>query len=168
VAVFGASYGGYMALASSVHYGGRIRAAVDRAGISNFVTYLENTQGYRRDLRRVEYGDERIPETREFLEGISPLNNVDRISTPLLIVQGRNDPVVPESESAQMVAALRERKQTVWYMSALNEGHNYERKENRDVFEQATFLFLQKYLLPAEPVDEAGAPAATGSPPPDR
>jgi dipeptidyl aminopeptidase/acylaminoacyl peptidase len=147
VAVFGASYGGYMSLATAVHYGERIRAAVDRAGISNFVTYLENTQGYRRDLRRVEYGDERIPETRAFLERISPLNNVDRIDTPLLIVQGRNDPVVPESESAQMVAALRQRGRTVWYMNALNEGHNYARKENRDVFEQVTYLFLRQFLL---------------------
>ncbi len=147
VAVFGASYGGYMALATAVHYGDRIRAAVDRAGISHFVTYLENTQGYRRDLRRVEYGDERIPENRAFLEQISPLNNVDRITTPLFIAQGKNDPVVPESESSQMVAALRERGRTVWYMNALNEGHNYERKENRDLFEQVTYQFLQHYLL---------------------
>jgi dipeptidyl aminopeptidase/acylaminoacyl peptidase len=147
VAVYGASYGGYMALATAVHYGERIRAAVCRAGISHFVSYLENTQGYRRDLRRVEYGDERIPETRDFLERISPLNNVDRIQTPLLIVQGANDPVVPESESSRMVAALHERGQTVWYMNALNEGHNYERKENRDAFEQVTFLFLRRFLL---------------------
>ncbi|NIP19288.1 MAG: alpha/beta fold hydrolase, partial [Xanthomonadales bacterium] len=131
VAVYGNSYGGYMALASVVHFDDRIRAAVDRSGISNFVTYLENTQGYRRDLRRIEYGDERIPEMREFLQRISPLNNVDKISTPLLIVQGQNDPVVPASESEQMVEALRERGQSVWYMNALNEGHGYEKKENR-------------------------------------
>jgi dipeptidyl aminopeptidase/acylaminoacyl peptidase len=150
VAVFGASYGGYMTLATAVHYGERIRAAVCRAGISNFVSYLENTQGYRRDLRRVEYGDERIPETRAFLEQVSPLNHVDRIRTPLLIVQGANDPVVPESESARMVTALRDRGQTVWYMNALNEGHQYERKENRDAFEQVTFLFLRQFLLGEE------------------
>jgi dipeptidyl aminopeptidase/acylaminoacyl peptidase len=147
VAVFGASYGGYMALASAVHFGDRIRAAVDRSGISNFVTYLENTQGYRRDLRRVEYGDERIPEMREFLERISPLNNVDRIQTPLLIVQGQNDPVVPVSESEQMVEALRRRGQSVWYMNALNEGHSYEKKENRDVFQQVSYLFFRQFLL---------------------
>ncbi len=147
VAVFGASYGGYMALASAVHYSDRLVGAVDRAGISNFVSYLENTADFRRDLRRFEYGDERDPEMRAFLESISPLNNVDRISIPLLIVQGQNDPVVPVSESEQMVAALRARGQTVWYLNALNEGHGYEKKENRDVYQQVTYLFLQRYLL---------------------
>jgi dipeptidyl aminopeptidase/acylaminoacyl peptidase len=147
VAIIGASYGGYVALASAVHYSDRLRAAVDRVGISNFVTFLENTQDYRRELRRVEYGDERDPEMRAFLERISPLNNVDKIKIPLFVQQGSNDPIVPKSESDQMVAALRERGQTVWYMNALNEGHGYAKKENRDLFEQATFLFLQKYLL---------------------
>ncbi|HEY5776428.1 MAG TPA: alpha/beta fold hydrolase [Xanthomonadales bacterium] len=147
VAIIGASYGGYVALASAVHYSDRLRAAVDRVGISNFVTFLENTQDYRRELRRVEYGDERDPEMRAFLERISPLNNVEKIKIPLFVQQGSNDPIVPKSESDQMVAALRERGQTVWYMNALNEGHGYGKKENRDLFEQATFLFLQKYLL---------------------
>jgi dipeptidyl aminopeptidase/acylaminoacyl peptidase len=147
VAIMGASYGGYIALASAVHYSDRLRAAVDRVGISNFVTFLENTQDYRRELRRVEYGDERDPEMRAFLEQISPLNNVDKIKIPLFVQQGSNDPIVPRSESDQMVAALREQDQVVWYMNALNEGHGYDKKENRDLFEQATFLFLQKYLL---------------------
>ena len=147
VAIVGASYGGYVALASAAHYSDRLRAAVDRVGISNFVTFLENTQDYRRELRRVEYGDERDPEMRAFLEKISPLNNVDKIKIPLFVQQGSNDPIVPKSESDQMVAALREQGQTVWYMNALNEGHGYDRKENRDLFQQATFLFLQKYLL---------------------
>jgi dipeptidyl aminopeptidase/acylaminoacyl peptidase len=147
VAIMGASYGGYVALASAVHYSDRLRAAVDRVGISNFVTFLENTQDYRRELRRVEYGDERDPEMRAFLEKISPLRNVDKIKIPLFVQQGSNDPIVPKSESDQMVAALREQGQTVWYMNALNEGHGYDRRENRDLFEQATFLFLQKYLV---------------------
>ncbi len=147
VAIMGASYGGYVALAAAVHYSDRLRAAVDRVGISNFVTFLENTQDYRRELRRVEYGDERDPEMRAFLERISPLNNVDKIKIPLFVQQGSNDPIVPKSESDQMVAALREQGQTVWYMNALNEGHGYAKRENRDLFEQATFLFLQRYLL---------------------
>jgi len=147
VAVFGASYGGYMALAAAVHYSDRLSAAVDRVGISNFVTFLENTQGYRRDLRRLEYGDERDPEMRKFLERISPLNNVDKIHIPLFVVQGDNDPIVPASESEQLVRALRERGQTVWYLNALNEGHGYARKENRDLYQEATVLFLRKYLL---------------------
>jgi dipeptidyl aminopeptidase/acylaminoacyl peptidase len=147
VAVYGASYGGYMSLATAVHYSDRIKGAVARAGISNFVTYLENTQSYRRDLRRVEYGDERIPEMRAFLESISPLNNVEKIRTPLLIATGQNDPVVPASESMQMVNALRKNGLPVWYMNALNEGHVFEKKENRDYFQTVTYLFLKQFLF---------------------
>ncbi|MBS3746775.1 MAG: S9 family peptidase [Wenzhouxiangellaceae bacterium] len=147
VAVYGGSYGGYMVLASSVYYSDRLEAAVDIVGISNFVTFLENTQDYRRDLRRPEYGDERDPEMRAHLEAISPLNNVEKIDVPMFVVQGENDPRVPVSEADQMVAALREQGSPVWYMNALNEGHGYRRKENRDLFSEATILFLERYLL---------------------
>ncbi len=148
VAIYGASYGGYIVLASAVRYSDRLKAGIDVVGISNFVTFLENTEDYRRELRRQEYGDERLPEMRRVLEEISPLNNADQIDIPLLVVQGRNDPRVPASESEQIVRAMRERGRTVWYIEALNEGHGYSRKENIDVYEQATILFLQRYLLP--------------------
>lgn len=147
IAVFGGSYGGYMVLASAVHYSDRLSAAVDVVGISNFVTFLENTQDYRRDLRRMEYGDERDPTMRAHLEKISPVNNVERIKVPMLIVQGENDPRVPVTESEQMVAALRNQGNTVWYMNALNEGHGYRRKENRDIYQQAVVMFLRRFLL---------------------
>ncbi len=147
VAVFGGSYGGYMVLASAVHFSDRLKAAVDIVGISSFVTFLENTQDYRRDLRRVEYGDERDPEMRAHLEKISPVNNVEKINIPLFVVQGENDPRVPVTEAIQMVAALRDRGETVWYMNALNEGHGYRKKENRDIYQQATVLFLKAHLL---------------------
>ena len=147
VAVFGGSYGGYMVLASAVHFSDRLKAAVDIVGISSFVTFLENTQDYRRDLRRVEYGDERDPEMRAHLEKISPVNNVEQIKIPMFVVQGENDPRVPVTEAIQMVAALREQGETVWYMNALNEGHGYRKKENRDIYQQATVLFLQTHLL---------------------
>ena len=147
VAVFGGSYGGYMVLASAVHYSDRLKAAVDIVGISSFVTFLENTQDYRRDLRRVEYGDERDPAMRAHLQKISPVNNVDKIDLPLFIVQGENDPRVPVTESIQMVGALREQGNEVWYMNALNEGHGYRKKENRDIYQQATVLFLREHLL---------------------
>ena len=147
VAVFGGSYGGYMVLASSFHYSDRLKAAVDIVGISNFVTFLENTQDYRRDLRRVEYGDERDPDMRAHLEKIAPLNNVDKINIPMLIVQGENDPRVPVTESEQVVEALRTQGQTVWYMNALNEGHGYRKKENRDIYMQATAHFLREHLV---------------------
>jgi len=146
IAVFGGSYGGYMVLASAVHFSDKLKAAVDIVGISNFVTFLENTQDYRRDLRRVEYGDERDPAMRAHLEKISPLNNVDKIAIPMLIVQGENDPRVPVTESRQVVEALRAQGQTVWFMNALNEGHGYRKKENRDIYQQATVLFLKEHL----------------------
>ena len=147
VAVFGGSYGGYMVLASAFHYSDKLKAAVDIVGISNFVTFLENTQDYRRDLRRVEYGDERDPAMRAHLEKISPLNNVEKITIPMLIVQGENDPRVPVTESKQVVDALRDQGQIVWFMNALNEGHGYRKKENRDIYQQATVLFLQQHLI---------------------
>ena len=146
VAVMGGSYGGYMVLASLVHYGDRLVAGVERVGISNFVTFLENTQPYRQDLRRAEYGDERDPDMRAFLESISPLNRVAEIDTPLLISQGLNDPRVPASESAQIVAALKDRGVPVWYVLANNEGHGFRRKANRDYLTAVTVEFLRERL----------------------
>lgn len=150
VAVYGGSYGGYMVLASAVHYSDRLAAAVDVVGISNFVTFLENTQDYRRDLRRAEYGDERDPAMRAHLQNISPLNNVSRIKVPMLVVQGENDPRVPVTEAVQMVSALRAQGSPVWYMNALNEGHGYKKKENRDIYQQAMVLFFRQHLLDGE------------------
>ena len=160
VAVIGGSYGGYMVLASMVHFGDRLRAGVERVGISNFVTFLENTQGYRRDLRRAEYGDERDPDMRAFLQRISPLNQVERIAKPMLISQGLNDPRVPASESEQIVAALREGDVPVWYVLARDEGHGFAKKVNRDYMMAATALFLERHLLNGvarQPSDGAGA-----------
>lgn len=157
VAVYGASYGGYLVLAAAVHYSDRLQAAVNVVGISNFVSFLENTQEYRRDLRRQEYGDERDPEMRAFLQSISPLTHAERIRVPLLVVQGQNDPRVPVTESEQIVTALRQRGQPVWYMNALNEGHGYDRKENRDAYQQAALLFLQRFLLKQQPQAVTGS-----------
>lgn len=147
VAVVGGSYGGYMVLASMVHYDARLRAGVDIVGISNFVTFLENTSDYRRDLRRVEYGDERDPEMRAVLERISPNNHAAKISKPLFVVQGLNDPRVPASESEQMVEVIREHGGTVWYLLAKDEGHGFNKKGNRDYFTHASVLFLERFLL---------------------
>ena len=92
-----------MVLSSMTHYDDKLVGGIDIVGISNFVSFLENTKEYRRDLRRVEYGDERDPEMRAFLTKISPVTNVSQISKPLLVVQGLNDPRVPVGESEQMV-----------------------------------------------------------------
>ena len=150
IALYGGSYGGYMVLASAVHYSDRLCAVIDNVGISNFVSFLENTQDYRRDRRRQEYGDERDPEMRAHLERISPLNNVSRITVPMFIIQGQNDPRVPVTEATQMVEALRERGQSVWFMNALNEGHGYRKRENRDILQQVMTIFLREHLVGAD------------------
>jgi len=147
VAVSGGSYGGYMSLASMVHYSDRLRCGIDVVGISNWVTFLKNTQAYRQDLRRVEYGDERDPKMREFLEKISPLTNAGRIKVPMLAVQGRNDPRVPLAESEQMVRKIRDNGGTVWYVMAKDEGHGFQKKQNRDYQTWAEILFLEQFLL---------------------
>lgn len=144
VVVMGGSYGGYMVLASLVHYGDRLRGGIDVVGISNFVTFLNNTSGYRRDLRRAEYGDERDPAMRAFLQRISPLNRADTIRKPLLVVQGLNDPRVPASESAQLVARVRGSGGEVWYLAAKDEGHGFRKKANRDFYLKTAATFLEK------------------------
>ncbi len=146
VAVSGGSYGGYMSLAMAVDYGTLLRGAIDVVGISNFVTFLNNTESYRRDLRRVEYGDERDPQMRAFMEKIAPLNHAQEIKVPLFVVQGRNDPRVPYTEAEQMVAAVRKNGTPVWYLLADNEGHGFARKINADYFFYSTVVFFDMIL----------------------
>ncbi|QEH38430.1 Prolyl endopeptidase precursor [Aquisphaera giovannonii] len=147
VGVSGGSYGGFMSLAVQTRYNDRIKAGIDVVGISNFVTFLKNTQGYRRDLRRAEYGDERDPAMRAFLERVSPLSQAGRIRTPILVVQGQNDPRVPISEAEQVVAAVRKNGVPVWYVVGKNEGHGFARKANQDYLQAVEVLFLRRYLL---------------------
>lgn len=147
IAVTGGSYGGHMTLAVSTFYSDRIRCSIDVVGPSNLVTFLENTEAYRRDLRRVEYGDERDPKMREFLEKVAPMNNVEKIKKPMMVVAGKNDPRVPLSESDQIVAALKKQGTPVWYVMAKDEGHGFQKKTNQDFEFYATVEFLQEYLL---------------------
>jgi len=146
VGVLGGSYGGYMVLAALTHFGDRIKAGVDVVGISNFVTFLENTAPYRRQLRRVEYGDESDPEMRAFLQSISPTTNIDKIQSALFVVHGANDPRVPLSEAEQIVAAVRAKGLPVWKLVAMNEGHGFAKRENRDAYLQLTVLFFRELL----------------------
>ena len=147
VLVTGGSYGGYMSLAVSTNYPDRIAGAIDVVGISHFVTFLETTESYRRDLRRVEYGDERDPKMREFLNSISPLTNAHKIKKPLLVVQGKNDPRVPYTEAEQIVARARANGSTVWYLRAENEGHGFARRENADYYFYSMVRFMQDTIL---------------------
>ncbi len=144
-AVTGGSYGGYMCYASAIFYGTRLRAANCVVAISNFVTFLENTQSYRRDLRRVEYGDERTQ--RAELLRISPMTRVSELRIPLLVVTGGNDPRVPASEADQMVRAVRAAGRTAWHLLGQNEGHGFAKKENQDYQFWVGLMFWQANLL---------------------
>ncbi|MEL6826943.1 MAG: prolyl oligopeptidase family serine peptidase [Pseudomonadota bacterium] len=146
VIVYGGSYGGYMVLASMIDYGDRLAGGVNIVGISDFKTFLENTKGYRRDLRRVEYGDERDPEIAAFFEEISPLNNAARIDKPIFIIQGYNDPRVPYTEAEQILAAVKENDVETWFLMAMDEGHGFRKKSNRDYQREAVTLFLSEVL----------------------
>lgn len=147
IAVIGGSYGGFMVLASMTHFNDQLRCGVDVVGISNFLTFLKNTQDYRRDLRRVEYGDERDERMREFLQKIAPIANVHKIKKPLFVVQGKNDPRVPLSEAEQMVKAIRDQNGTAWYLMAKDEGHGFAKKKNNDFQFLSTILFFKQFLL---------------------
>lgn len=148
IMVTGGSYGGYMTLATMTHYSDRIRCAFEQVGISNFRTFLEHTESYRRDLRRVEYGDERDPQMRDFFETISPMNNAAKITKPMFITAGYNDPRVPYTEGEQMTQALRKNNVPVWFLMAEDEGHGFRKKRNRDFLAAAEVQFIQTYLLP--------------------
>jgi len=147
VMVTGGSYGGYMTLAVATHYDDRLRCALDVVGVSNFISFMERTEAYRRDLRRVEYGDERNPKIRAFFERIAPLNNAAKITKPLFVVAGKNDPRVPVQESEQMVATVRKNGTPVWWLMAQDEGHGFAKKKNQDYQFYATVMFIKEYLL---------------------
>jgi dipeptidyl aminopeptidase/acylaminoacyl peptidase len=147
VLITGGSYGGFMTLAVATNYNDRICCAVDIVGPSNLVTFLEHTSGYRQDLRRVEYGDERDPKMRAYLESIAPANKAKNITKPLFVIAGKNDPRVPESESRQMVDIVRQNSTPVWYLMAKDEGHGFRKKKNQDFQFYATLMFVKEYLL---------------------
>ena len=147
IGVYGGSYGGYMTLATMTHYNDQMRAAIDIVGIASFITFFQNTSPYRADLRRVEYGDERDPKMHAFLEQISPLTSASKITKPLMVVAGFNDPRVPYTEGQQIVKAVRGNNAPVWWLMAKDEGHGFAKKANQDYQFLAMTEFLQQYLL---------------------
>lgn len=147
VMVTGGSYGGFMTLQVSWNYADRIRCSLDVVGISNLATFLKNTESYRRDLRRVEYGDERDPQQAEFMNRIAAVNNAQKITKPIFIVQGANDPRVPRTEAEQMVAQLKQQGTPVWFLVGKDEGHGFQKKKNQDFQFYATVQFIREYLL---------------------
>ena len=147
VALMGGSYGGFMTLAGLVRYSDRLACGVDTVGISDLATFLQNTSNYRRDLRRAEYGDERVPAVKTFFDAISPLKNADKIKAPLMVIQGANDPRVPASEASQIAAAVRANGKAVWTITATDEGHGFKKKANVDRTRLAVAAFLRQHLL---------------------
>ncbi|MBN2729583.1 MAG: S9 family peptidase [Bacteroidales bacterium] len=147
ISVYGGSYGGYMVLASLAHFPERIKCGIDVVGISNWINFMENTSDYRRDLRRVEYGDERIPEVRKFMKEISPVNNAWKIQSPLLIFQGLNDPRVHYKESEQIFHLLNNQGKVIWYLMATDEGHGFRKDDNLNLQRNIEVSFLREYLF---------------------
>lgn len=147
VGIFGGSYGGYMVLGSLVNFPERFKAGIDIVGITSFISFLETTPVFRRDLRRAEYGDERVPEVRAVLEKISPLNQAEKIKAALFVAHGKNDPRVPYTEAEQIVAKVRSLGSPVWYALALDEGHGFGKKPNRDITSMLYAMFWEKHLL---------------------
>lgn len=147
VLVQGGSYGGYMAFSVAANYNDRIRGTISEAGATNLATFIERTEGWRRELRRLEFGDERDPKIKAFMERTAPLNNIRKIKKPLLIVQGKNDPRVAVSEAEAMIAAAKRQGTPVWSLLASDEGHTFVKQANRDFRLYAVILFVQEYLL---------------------
>ncbi len=147
IMITGGSYGGYMTWAVAYEYNDKICCSLPVVGPSNLVTLLEHTEAYRRDLRRVEYGDERDPQIRAYLEKTAPLNNSEKIRKPVFAVVGKNDPRVPWSESRQMLDKLKGNGITTWFLMANDEGHGYAKKKNQDFQFYATVMFVRQFLL---------------------
>ncbi len=147
VGLTGGSYGGYMCYAAAVQLKAKLTATQCTVAISNFVSFLENTNPYRQDLRRVEYGDERDPVQRAKLTEISPLTRVNEIEKPMFVITGANDPRVPKSEADQMVAAIRKNGGEAWHLVAADEGHGFAKKANADYAFLAQLVFWKKHLL---------------------
>ena len=156
VVVYGQSYGGYMSLAVSTHYADRLSGSVERYGISDFASFLNNTEAYRRDNRRAEYGDEREPKMQAVFKRIAPLANVAKITKPMLVMQGANDPRVPKSESDQVVAGIRANGVETWYVVFADEGHGFQKKPNNDLRREVETVFLRKLFRPQRAVGESG------------
>jgi dipeptidyl aminopeptidase/acylaminoacyl peptidase len=146
VAVVGGSYGGYMVLASLIHYGDRLKAGIDIVGIASCTTFLSNTAAYRQDLRRAEYGDETDPQMQAVFKRIDPTSNADKIRSALLVAHGVNDPRVPFSEAQQIADKVRSQGRPVWTVYADNEGHGFGKKDNADYLRAVQVMFLKQHL----------------------
>lgn len=140
----GGSYGGFMVLAALTNYPDRFAAGVDVVGIANFVTFLENTGSWRRELREAEYGS--LADDREFLASISPINNISQIEAPLFVLHGANDPRVPLTEAEQIAEGARKQGVPVELLVFEDEGHGISKLDNQiDAYTQVV-EFLDRHV----------------------
>ena len=148
ILMFGGSYGGHVALYMATHYNDEITATASYYGISNFVTFLKNTEPYRRNLRPVVYGDETDSEQLKFLQEFSPIHLAEKITKPLFLLHGRNDHRVPCSGSEQSAAKIRGENPAadVWLLTFPGEGHGLVKRENRETRNSLSWLSLSKIL----------------------
>ena len=144
IVVYGGSYGGFMVLSAMTEYPDLWAAGVDIVGVSNFVTFLENTSDYRRAHREAEYGS--LAHNRDFLTRISPANHLEQLRAPLVVIHGANDPRVPLSEAEQVVAILKARAIPVEFIVFDDEGHGIVKRKNKLVAYPAIADFLDKHL----------------------
>lgn len=144
IGINGGSYGGYSTLVGMTMFAGAYDAGVEVVGMSNLVTFLRNTAPYRRQLRVSEYGDP--DRDREALEKLSPINYVDRVHAPLLLLQGANDPRVPVGEAVQIYDRLQEKGVPSALMILPDEGHGAIKRENRALLLGHTIAFFEKHL----------------------
>jgi dipeptidyl aminopeptidase/acylaminoacyl peptidase len=148
VMLTGVSYGGYMVYAAAEMYSSRLRGAIAGAAISDFITYFQGTDPTRPEDRRAEYGDERIPEVREFLTRISPITNASKLRVPLLIVHGANDTSVPVAQAEEMARRVRDNGFPVWTIIYTDEGHQmFSKPQNNNLMLYAWIEFMKQFLL---------------------
>ncbi len=141
--ISGDLYGGFLALSALVNYGARLQGGIIQAGIADLPNYLSTTSPPARSLRRTEFGDERNSEQRAYLRRISPLTSIDRVKQSILLIQGRNDALMPLTNTQQLLASLRAKGIDVWYLQANDEGHFFKRKTNREAYLQTLAQFLR-------------------------
>ncbi|MCO8244458.1 S9 family peptidase [Haladaptatus sp. AB643] len=144
IVAMGGSYGGFMVLAAITEYPELWAAGIDIVGIANFVTFLENTGDWRRELREAEYGS--LEDDRDFLESVSPINNIQNIEAPLLVLHGENDPRVPVDEAEQIAEEAAEQGVPVEKLVFPDEGHGFTKLENRIEAYTKTAEFLEEYV----------------------
>jgi dipeptidyl aminopeptidase/acylaminoacyl peptidase len=153
IGIYGGSYGGFMSLAGIIQYPNEFAVGVDLFGVANWMRTLKSIPPYWESFRKALYDEMGDPNSADSvrLKNISPLYNTEKIKTPLLVLQGSNDPRVLQVESDEIVAGAKKNGTPVEYVLFPDEGHGFVKKENQIKAESETLKFLDKYLKKKEP-----------------